>query len=238
MSRFIQWWKALRDLPDYRNMLSERQEMIEKAVARFSREQAKANLLWEKSVQKQNEALATLQAALKENQTALAKLESEVERRSLERVEKSLLPELMDLLDDLWQAVAAMNEVAATKPEMMEWAEGLRAIHTKGEKILSFWDITSFTAQGKPFNPALHSPVEVIEQPGISTPMVAAEVYRGYIQGNRLLRQAKVVVAKPGAAAGAADGVAAEAAAAAAEDAADDGRGTENNHGDHIKLER
>ncbi len=201
MRWFPQWykrWPVLR-LPRRAKdkSLKERQVDLEKALARFSREQAKANLLWEQTLQQRESTLNTLRVSLDENRAAMASLEQRAEERGRAQLAERLLPELLALLDDLQQAANAMEQQTAAQPGMGEWAAGLRQVHAHGEELLAFWGITPLLAVGQPFNPALHRPVEVVATGNVIAPTVLAEVQRGYLQGERLWRAAAVIVAKP-----------------------------------------
>ncbi len=65
---------------------------------------------------------------------------------------------------------------------------------------LARFGVTPVVAVGHPFDPAVHEALLEIEAPeGIATGAIAREVLRGYRRGDRVLRAARVVVAKSGA---------------------------------------
>jgi molecular chaperone GrpE len=172
-------------------------EGVSKSFARLAREQAKANLLWEQSLEQQRQNLEQLQGQLEERQALLQQLQAEAEKRGRQELAQQLLPGYLTVLDGLFQAASAMSTEATKNPLLLTWAEGLRRLHARGEQLLGAWDVTPLAALGEPFDPGRHRPVEVVESADVEQPTVVAEVERGYRQGEQLLRYAGVVVAKP-----------------------------------------
>lgn len=107
-----------------------------------------------------------------------------------------ILKEILPVVDNLERAV----EHAGAGQENSPIVEGvqlvLRQLMTAFERL----DVTSVEALGQPFDPNLH---EAISQQESDSPpgSVVTVLQRGYKSGDRLLRPALVVVAKPKAAA-------------------------------------
>jgi molecular chaperone GrpE len=101
-----------------------------------------------------------------------------------------VLKEMLPVLDNLERAVAAGAD--DTSPVL----EGVRLVLRQFATAFERLDVTPIDAEAKPFDPNLH---EAIGQQESDAPpgSVASVLQRGYKIGDRLLRPALVVVAKP-----------------------------------------
>ncbi len=63
---------------------------------------------------------------------------------------------------------------------------------------LDLGGIVPFDALGKPYDPAFHEAVVQLEKADVPDRTVLEELRRGYLQGDRVLRAARVVVSKGG----------------------------------------
>jgi molecular chaperone GrpE len=121
----------------------------------------------------------------------------EVDDAKLEAKNKAL-KEVLPVVDNLERAIehAAAGADGAPNPIIEGVQLVLRQLMTAFERL----DITPVEAQGQPFDPNLH---EAISQQESDQPpgSVVTVLQRGYKSGDRLLRPALVVVAKPKAAA-------------------------------------
>lgn len=121
----------------------------------------------------------------------------EVDEAKLEAKNKAL-KEVLPVVDNLERAIEHAGAGAGGEPNPI--IEGvqlvLRQLMTAFERL----DVTPVEAQGQPFDPNLH---EAISQQESDQPpgSVVTVLQRGYKSGERLLRPALVVVAKPKAAA-------------------------------------
>jgi molecular chaperone GrpE len=121
----------------------------------------------------------------------------EVDDAKLEAKNKAL-KEVLPVVDNLERAIehAGAGAGGESKPIIEGVQLVLRQLMTAFERL----DITPVEAQGQPFDPNLH---EAISQQESDQPpgSVVTVLQRGYKSGERLLRPALVVVAKPKAAA-------------------------------------
>jgi molecular chaperone GrpE len=121
----------------------------------------------------------------------------EVDDAKLEAKNKAL-KEVLPVVDNLERAIehAGAGAGGESKPIIEGVQLVLRQLMTAFERL----DITPVEAQGQPFDPNLH---EAISQQESDQPpgSVVTVLQRGYKSGDRLLRPALVVVAKPKAAA-------------------------------------
>lgn len=109
-----------------------------------------------------------------------------------------VLKEMLPVADNLERAVAhATGDTAAV-------LEGVKLVLRQFTHAFERTEVTAIEAEGKPFDPNLHEAIgqqESDDPPGT----VVSVLQRGYKLGDRLLRPALVVVAKPRSAAPAAD---------------------------------
>jgi molecular chaperone GrpE len=107
-----------------------------------------------------------------------------------------ILKEVLPVVDNLERAIEHAGAGSENNPIIEGVQLVLRQLMTAFERL----DVTSVEAQGQPFDPNLH---EAISQQESDLPpgSVVTVLQRGYKSGDRLLRPALVVVAKPKAAA-------------------------------------
>jgi len=105
---------------------------------------------------------------------------------------QNLVQRLLPALDDLERALGAARD----DHDVAAFVSGIELIHAKMLKGLSEEGVKPFDAMGKPFDPAFHEAVAYHEQPNVADQTIIEVVQRGYMIGDRVLRAAKVVVAK------------------------------------------
>jgi len=107
-----------------------------------------------------------------------------------------ILKEILPVVDNLERAVEHAGVGSENQPIVEGVQLVLRQLMTAFERL----EVTPVEAQGQPFDPNLH---EAISQQESDLPpgSVVTVLQRGYKSGERLLRPALVVVAKPKAAA-------------------------------------
>lgn len=112
---------------------------------------------------------------------------------SVRTSEDRILVEMIEVLDDLERALAALT------PEQAEasWAQGVALTAQRMREVLARRGVSPIAAVGEPFDPTLHEAMLEVPAPeGIAPGAVAQEVQRGYRRGDRALRAARVVVAR------------------------------------------
>jgi molecular chaperone GrpE len=158
---------------------------IDPAIARSS--QLEAQLAAAEKEKKDNwdkylRAVADLENYRKRAKRDLDDARAETKTRTL----KEILP----VVDNLERAMAhEASEAAAV-------LEGVRLVHRQFQTALERLDVTAVDALGKPFDPNLH---EAIGQEESDAPAgtIVKVLQTGYKLGDRLLRPALVVVARP-----------------------------------------
>lgn len=118
-------------------------------------------------------------------------------RRELEDTRKAgkeeLLKEFLPVFDNLERAVQSATRATDVKGV----AEGLQMVLRQYSETLTRGGITKVPSVGAHFDPSHHEAIQQIETDEHPPGTVVAEVQPGYLQGERLIRAAMVVVAKP-----------------------------------------
>lgn len=105
----------------------------------------------------------------------------------------ALLSRLLPVLDDFDRAFQALPKELEGNP----WLSGITLIQRKVAGILEAENVKPIRVQpGDEFDPLYHQAVLHQEVPGFEDGQIVAEVERGYILGERVLRPSSVVVAK------------------------------------------
>ncbi|MEC7838842.1 MAG: nucleotide exchange factor GrpE [Chlamydiota bacterium] len=127
--------------------------------------------------------------------------ESENSRKRLvkekqELVQYSLQNLICDFLVPIDQMENALKHTGKMSEEVKQWSIGFQMILTHFRDVLSNNNVKGFDSLNTAFDPHFHEAVEMIEttehQPGV----VVEECLRGYKMGDRVIRPARVKVAK------------------------------------------
>lgn len=118
-------------------------------------------------------------------------------RKELEDTRKAgredLLKDLLPVFDNLERAITSADRATEVKPV----ADGLKMVLRQFVDTLGRSGIAKVATVGHPFDPAQHEAIQQVETDEVAPGTVMAEVQPGYLQGDRLVRAAMVVVAKP-----------------------------------------
>jgi molecular chaperone GrpE len=118
-------------------------------------------------------------------------------RRELEDARRSgredLLRVLLPIFDNLERAIQSAQRTS----DVRAMADGLKMVDRQFVDALGREGITRVPTVGHPFDPSLHEAIQQVETSDHPAGTVLAEIQPGYLQGDRLLRAAMVVVAKP-----------------------------------------
>lgn len=113
----------------------------------------------------------------------------EVRRRSIEDTLREVLP----VVDNLERAADAMDDAT----DVAAVAQGVQMVLRGFEDIANRLGLRRVPAVGQQFDPTCHDAMQQQETDQHAPGTVVAEVVPGYFLGERLLRPAMVVVAKP-----------------------------------------
>ena len=118
-------------------------------------------------------------------------------RRELEEARRNgredLLKALLPVFDNLERAIQS----AQRSSDVKAMTEGLSMVQRQFIDALGREGIARVATIGKPFDPSVHEAIQQVETSDHDAGTVIAEVQPGYTQGERLLRAAMVVVARP-----------------------------------------
>ena len=127
-------------------------------------------------------------------------------RKELEDTRKAgreeLLKDLLPVFDNLERAMTSAERATEVKPV----SDGLKMVLRQFIDTLGRSGITKVPTVGQQFDPGLHEAIQQVETDEQPPGTVVAEVQPGYLRGDRLIRAAMVVVAKPKAGGAATDG--------------------------------
>ncbi|RMF89908.1 MAG: nucleotide exchange factor GrpE [Nitrospinota bacterium] len=145
--------------------------------------------------EKTREAEATYQRLLRLG----AEFENYKKRRAREeeegqrRAQAQLLQALLPVLDNLERALEATKTVS---PPLAAWVNGMEMIWKQFKDVLAQAGVKEIVAEGQPFDPTRHEAVEIHYTTDQEEGMVVSVLQKGYLFHGRVLRPAKVVVAK------------------------------------------
>jgi molecular chaperone GrpE len=105
---------------------------------------------------------------------------------------EDLIKAILPFIDNLERAVNHAQKVADTGVLI----EGVRLTLQQLLQALNKFGLSSFESVGKPFDPAMHEAMLVVETNQHEPDQVMEEFQKGYLLNNRLLRPATVSVSK------------------------------------------
>lgn len=129
----------------------------------------------------------------------LADAENSRKRLQKERIEisryatENLIVDFLRPLDNLENALRFAQDMS---DEVRNWAFGFQMILTQFRDVLAQHGVTPFDSVGKPFNPHDHEAIEMVESTDQPAGIVLEENVRGFRMGDRVIRVARVKVAK------------------------------------------
>ena len=107
--------------------------------------------------------------------------------------EERVMLEMISALDDLERALGAGREAGA--PEA--WLQGVQLVAQRMGETLARLGVSVLHQLDEPFDPELHEALLEVDAPdGVAPGAVVQVVLRGYRRGSRVLRAARVVVAR------------------------------------------
>lgn len=101
--------------------------------------------------------------------------------------------EILPVLDNLERAIQASKHAG----NLEQLLQGLEMVVRQFYQILSHLGVEPVPARGEPFNPEMHEAFQEVERDDLPANTVVEEIQKGFRLHERLLRPAKVIVAKP-----------------------------------------
>lgn len=133
------------------------------------------------------------------NLRLLAEMENSKKRLMKEKLEmtrfgiENVISDFLTPMDNLENALKFAQQMSE---ETRNWARGFEMILSQFKDVLSGHGVTSFNSVGAAFDPHLHEAVEIEETDKVPEGQVLQEFVKGYKSAQRMLRPARVKVAK------------------------------------------
>ena len=148
-----------------------------------------------------SEEVRQLKTALRKQETVCAKTLAEFENYRKRTVKdgtaaaktmiRELLLELVTVQDSFDRAF--QSEALRAEPQVYQ---GMRSIQRQIHQLLEQRGVLNFDSVGQPFDPSFHEAVDTEPSRKFPNATVSREVEKGYLWEGKVLRAAKVVVAK------------------------------------------
>ena len=110
----------------------------------------------------------------------------------IESAEEKLIFELLPVLDNLERVNSQDHSELAVK----EFIDGIKIITNQFSEVLKKAGVEPFESVGKEFEPNLHDAMMQVDGDGAEPNVIVQEIEKGYMIGSKVLRHAKVSVAK------------------------------------------
>jgi molecular chaperone GrpE len=136
------------------------------------------------------EQLLRLMADFDNYRNRMARQSEETRQFAMAELVIALLPGI----DNLDRALSAARQDSAPSSAII--AEGVSMVLRQFKEALGKIGVREVQTQGLSFDPTRHEAVDIVSVPAPNDGMVVAEVQRGYLLHERLLRPAKVVVGR------------------------------------------
>ncbi len=121
------------------------------------------------------------------------KISQREQQNSIRFANESLLTNLLPIIDNLEQAIVAQKKSSEEKNDILI---GLEMVLKQLFDLLNKYGVEVFNAKGIPFDPARHEALSEQEDETAPPGTVVIEYQKGYLLNGRLLRPARVAVAK------------------------------------------
>jgi len=165
--------------------LDEERQEKEKEVAELKKKLEEK----EKEIKEHHDRLLRLAADFENYKKRAAREKEDWTKFANEDLLRAVLP----FVDNLERAITHAQKVADTGVLI----EGVRLTIQQILQTLNRFGLSSFQSVGKPFDPAVHEAMLVVETDKHEPNQVVEEFQKGYVLHDRLLRPATVSVSKP-----------------------------------------
>lgn len=150
------------------------------------------------------EEIETLKEKIKESEDKYLRTLAETEnsrKRTLKEKEKWMQYAVEDIACDFLAPIDgfenALKFAKTSSDEVKNWAIGFEMILNQLKQVLEAHQILPYESAGKTFDPHLHEAVEVVHTNEHPNDFILEELVKGYKMGDRIIRVARVKVAKP-----------------------------------------
>lgn len=176
-------------------MTKEEKDTKEKQETKEEKIISPTELIQEQLIQKTKEATEFKDKYFR----ALAEMENVKKRLMQEKKDLisysigNFVEEFLGPIDNLENALSYTDNMS---DEMKNWAMGFKMILDQFKNALGNSGIFEYESLGKPFDPNFHEAVELVETDEHEDGIIIEELMKGYKQDKRIIRVAKVKVAK------------------------------------------
>ena len=142
-----------------------------------------------KELKEQENKYLLLLAEIENTRKRMQKEKHDMTRFSVENV-------IMEFLSPLDNFENALGFSQKSSEEVQKWAKGFEMIHTQFKDVLASHKVSPFQSEGMNFDPHLHEVIEIEETEKHEEGMIIQEFLRGYKCNDRVIRPARVKIAK------------------------------------------
>ncbi len=173
------------------------EEAPDQAATEEESPKASETELLEQRVKELEEQNAELQGELLRKQADFENFRKRMFRERQEAVEyanSKLLLDLVDVIDNFERAIKSSDD----SQDFKSFHEGIELIEKQFTSMLeNKWGLKRFDSVGEEFDPEKHEALMAEERDDVETETVMEDFQKGYMLHDRVLRHAKVKVAKP-----------------------------------------
>jgi molecular chaperone GrpE len=128
---------------------------------------------------------------------ALAELEN-YKKRTRREIDDAVFRAQQNLLNAFFPTVDNLSRAAELARGNEQLHKGIQMVVTEFMSALGRFGVEAVPSVGHPFDPAIHEALQQMDSPDFAPGVVMREWEKGFRQGDRLLRPARVVIAGPG----------------------------------------
>lgn len=114
----------------------------------------------------------------------------------LKYAEEGIIKKLLPTLDDLERVIKNAEKFLANAPDAKLYVDGVRLVHQKLLKMLEERGVAKIEALGKKFDINYHEALTQAPRSDVEPDTIVEEFEAGYMLHDKVIRHAKVVVAK------------------------------------------
>jgi molecular chaperone GrpE len=108
-----------------------------------------------------------------------------------------ILAEFLEIVDNFERALQhARNDEVTGTPNAEALLQGTELIYSQMKSLLERYGVTPIESVGKPFDPKYHEALMQVASDQYDDGIVAQEINKGYLIGDRVLRHARVAVSR------------------------------------------
>ncbi len=159
-------------------------------------------------IKQMQENIIELEATKKDLNEALLRKQADFEnyRRRMQKEKqdaiqfsnRNLISGLLEVLDSFERALASHQNEKDSSPAMKDLFEGLELLEKQlVDMLCTGWGLKMIDSVGQEFDPNFHEALTMEENPDYKVPTVVKNFQTGYTLHGRILRPARVKVAKP-----------------------------------------